>query len=186
MEGCNTYPYFTSRASHSMNAITRIFQDVVTDRAVAIEINNYSPRNELHSPHYFTSSGYSFIPPSPTIKGNSSDICAFMKTYGTACGSAGVLTYQFDNHTIAIMFSNPFEYKLYSIWHGLAIYEGVKAADNDLFNHMYNNEAPNMQRQKVDNAGGCLELISNDICVKATMSSSAKAIMKVEVWDLPV
>ncbi|XP_043920023.1 DELTA-thalatoxin-Avl1a-like [Protopterus annectens] len=184
MQANSAFPYFTPGPSNSMNAVTRIFQDVVTDRAVAVEIANYSSRHDLHRPHYHTSSGHNFIPPAPTIRRNSNDICAFMKTAGTACGSVGVLTYQFDNHTIAIMFSNPFDYKMYSIWHGLAIFDGVKVADNELFNHMYNDEAHNMKRQKVDQCGGCLELNCNGIYVKATMSSAAKAIMKVEVWDV--
>ncbi|XP_043919542.1 cytolysin tenebrosin-B-like [Protopterus annectens] len=154
-------------------------------RAVAIEISNYSSRYDLRNPSYCTTSGYCCNPPPPTISKSGKGTCVFTKTGGTARGCVGVLTYQLSDHSIAIMFSNPFDYNLYRICYGMEIFNRHRTADENLFKEMYYAPVNAEKRRIVGSCSSHLELSYDGINVKATMSSSSKSIMKVEIHDLP-
>lgn len=65
------------------------------------------------------------------------------KTNGpVATGSVGVLTYYMKgaNKTLAVLFSVPFDYNLYSNWWDAKVYPGRKTADNDMYKELYNGD----------------------------------------------
>ena len=61
------------------------------------------------------------------------------KTSGpVARGTVGVFTYTLsDGNTIAVMWSVPFDYNLYSNWWNVLAFRGKKYANKELFDYMY-------------------------------------------------
>ena len=62
------------------------------------------------------------------------------KTSGpVAKGAVGVLTYNIPDlgQTLAVMFSIPFDYNLYSNWWGVKLYSGKKEADQKMYEDLY-------------------------------------------------
>ncbi|KAL7864468.1 hypothetical protein AOLI_G00158880 [Acnodon oligacanthus] len=92
-----------------------------------------------------TTSGYTHSPPQPTARKETRESCPFTKRPHTACGSAGVLTYDIcmDNKSkaikhLAIMFSVPYDYNQYENRFALGLFDSSQSCDESLFNMMYN------------------------------------------------
>ncbi|XP_061095083.1 DELTA-sagatoxin-Srs1a-like [Conger conger] len=115
-------------ASAVTSLVYHIAQKTVSSglRSVIVHLTN-SSSSVLINPQVYTSSGYSYDPPQPTVGKGATEVCAFGQTKGTARGSVGVLTYDIAKDRkieavkrLAIMFSVPFDYNLYENWFALA------------------------------------------------------------------
>nr|XP_006132209.1 DELTA-thalatoxin-Avl1a-like [Pelodiscus sinensis]XP_025045012.1 DELTA-thalatoxin-Avl1a-like [Pelodiscus sinensis]XP_025045013.1 DELTA-thalatoxin-Avl1a-like [Pelodiscus sinensis] len=159
------------------------------DRSVEIEITNNSQDLTLHSPRSYCYSGHSLLPPSLRIPPGSKESCLFTKGRFSFRGSAGLLVYDSDAFTLAIMFSNPFDYNLYSIEFGLEISPGKEHLGNleDVYTRMYNytptNSSSTFKRAKLGQCQEALVVTAGHIRVMATMSNAAKAVIKVLVEE---
>lgn len=132
-------------------------------------------------------SGYNLSPLAPTVGSSERDISTFTKTYGKARGAVGVFTYELFNpskkHTeiMAVMFSVPFDYNLYSNWFAAGIFDNCKICDKTLYDEMYNSTERKFVRGEAD--GSSITYKGNDVTIMASMSNSGSAVMKVEVCD---
>ena len=113
--------------------------------------------------------------------------CSFVKTNQSLKGSVGVLTYELHamrnliyKETLAIMFSVPYDYNLFSNWCAVGIFESGRACDNSLFNEMYYNKEVSFARGK---AGSQIKYEGKFHSVKASMSDYASSILTVELWN---
>ncbi|XP_041432159.1 DELTA-thalatoxin-Avl1a-like [Xenopus laevis] len=163
-----------------------LLSKVDSGRCVGIEISNKTTSVTLSSPSTYCESGYVHSPPPPTISPNATDYCVFVKKALTARGSVGVLTYHYStSHTIAILFSNPFDYNLHSIYFGVWITDQIRKADHTLYNEMYYNKHPSTEFKCVDvkRHAQALEVFHGNLKVLATMSNDYKAILKLDIVE---
>eukprot|EP00064_Thunnus_orientalis_P025602 superscaffoldBa00013371_g25994 len=158
-----------------------------THRQCTIDIKNEC-KFSLCNPRMYIESGGCAIPLSPFIAPSKCDVVEFSKTPNTACGSVGVLTYDLleedtDQPTekIAVMFSVPFDFNMYSNWYAVGIFEKSKECDHDLFNDMYYNTSPSFVRGKANSPALIQE--GDRVKVMATMSDSYQPVMKVQVMN---
>lgn len=123
-----------------------------------------------------------------TIEPGAKDCTLFVKKAFTACGSVGVLTFQFNDRQsqrLAILFSNPFNHILYDCTFGLHFTKtGVSA--RQLYEDMYSHG------ERLENSiKACKntviqlphKLVHNGVQVTATMSAQNKSILRVVVED---
>ncbi|CAM5173125.1 unnamed protein product [Eretmochelys imbricata] len=157
------------------------------ERSVETEITNESRDVTLHSPRSYCFSGHSLLPPSPRILPGSKESCLFTKGRYSFRGSMGLLVYNSDAFTLAIMFSNPFDYNLYCVEFGLKICPGKEHLGDmeEVYARMYNympaNSCTTFKKAK---QGQCQEaLVVTAGNVMATMSNAAKTVIKVFVEE---
>uniref|UniRef100_A0A803JFU0 Uncharacterized protein n=2 Tax=Xenopus tropicalis TaxID=8364 RepID=A0A803JFU0_XENTR len=177
-----TNPQGTMQAS-----MVEILSKVDVGRCVGIEISNKTKSVTLSSPSTYCGSGHVHSPPPPTIAPNATDCCVFVKNGLMARGSVGVLTYQCsESSTIAILFSNPFDYNLYNIQFGVWLTDHIRKADDTLYNEMYNNRQHSSEFKCADvkKHAQALEVSRGNLKVSATMSNDYKAILKLEILDV--
>ncbi|XP_066030192.1 DELTA-stichotoxin-Hcr4a-like [Pocillopora verrucosa] len=95
-----------------------------------------------------------------------------------ATGSVGVVTYytQGADKTVAVMFSVPFDYNLYSNWWDVKIYNGMKRATYDMYEDMYYNHP-----YQGDN--GWHTKYANGFQVKGTMTSAGECVMELRITN---
>ncbi|KAJ7427858.1 hypothetical protein BTVI_01535 [Pitangus sulphuratus] len=86
-------------------------------RNVEIQISNTTQDITLENPRTSFYSGYSSKPPGPSVPPGSSDTFQFSNPPFWGC--TGVLVYEATTFTLAIYFSNPLNYSMYSIKFGL-------------------------------------------------------------------
>ncbi|XP_029977995.1 DELTA-sagatoxin-Srs1a-like [Sphaeramia orbicularis] len=162
---------------------------LTTNRNCTVEVTNVTSRYCLTNPKVYMESGFNFSPPQPTVRSTMTEVCSFTKDDNTATGAAGVFTYEmYEMQThkctevLAVMFSVPFDFNIYSNWLGLGIFDRSKACDEKLFNSMYHDkDCVGFVRQKSDGSG--LLYTGSTVDLRATMSSEGKAIIKLEVYD---
>uniref|UniRef100_A0A8C8RTB7 Uncharacterized protein n=1 Tax=Pelusios castaneus TaxID=367368 RepID=A0A8C8RTB7_9SAUR len=160
------------------------------DRRVEIEIFNRTKDVTLHSPRSYCFSGHSLLPPSPKILPGSNATCLFAKGRFSFRGSVGLLVYNSDAFTLAIMFSNPFDYILYHVKFAVEISPDKDHLGNlkEIYENMCNNNTPtnicsSLKKVKLDKYQETLVVTSRNIHVMATMSNAANAVIKVIVED---
>ncbi|KAK2833951.1 hypothetical protein Q5P01_017840 [Channa striata] len=159
-----------------------------THRQCTIEIQNNSCNYTLMTPRIYTESG-SCEKPLPAVIGvSSSGSALFVKTPHTACGSVGVFTYDLYHHPskqnrgkMAVMFSNPYDFNLYSNWFAVGVFDMSKQCDHDLYKEMYNNKEKGFVRGQAK--CGCLNHTSHAVTIRATMGDSYQPVIKVQVFD---
>lgn len=116
--------------------------------------------------------------------------CIFAKTPYSLRGSVGVLVCKSSSFSLAIMFSNPFDYNLYRIEFALELFkaENHMGSLHAVFSRMMESKpyctSTLFQRAKVESEHETLQVSSGSIRVRAKMSNSAKAILKVQVDDI--
>ncbi|CAL8318426.1 unnamed protein product [Lota lota] len=90
-------------------------------------------------------SGHCFKPLPLEVKPATKDTAIFKKTPHTACGTVGVFTYDLFNTSsqtmekLAVMFSVPYDFNLYSNWFAVGVFSSNKNCDHDLYREMYYN-----------------------------------------------
>lgn len=163
--------------------------NLTSRRNVTIEITNLTNTYCLIDPKVFLENGHIHSPPQPTVRPLKTEVCNFTKGSGKASGAVGVLTYDLFGRNansakeiLAIMFSVPFDYRMYKNWIAVGIYNQGKECNENLYKEMYyNKEQEGFVRQEANGCGITFEGRSLD--VRATMSPMGRAIMKVEIWD---
>lgn len=133
-----------------------------------------------------TVSGHCEAPLPPTLAPSDSGSALFSKTAGAACGAVGVFTYDLLNGStkqydgkLAVMFSNPYDFNLYSNWYAVGVFDLARPCDHELYKHMYNSAEKEFVRGKAKGAG--LTHSSHRLTVRATMSDSYQPVLKVQV-----
>ena len=137
----------------------------------------------------FLVSGGCSVPLPPQIKKRSKASANFTSTLLTACGSVGVFTYDLvhDQHrdynaVLAVMFSVPFDYNLYSNWCGAGILNRGTECDKDLFDLMYYGSEMGFVRVK---GGAAARTFKGEIVeVAVNITDSSRAVLTVEVKEL--
>lgn len=120
----------------------------------------------------------------PSESGNA----LFSKTGGTARGSVGVFTYDLYDHDtktahkkIAVMFSVPFDYGLYSNWYAVGVFNRHTNCDYDLYCKMYYSNERGFVRGYAD--GHDLTHTDIDVTIKSSMTNFSVATLKVDVHN---
>ncbi|KAK5893139.1 hypothetical protein CgunFtcFv8_006038 [Champsocephalus gunnari] len=110
----------------------------------------------------------------------------FRKTPNTATGSVGVVTYDLMNtdtnltaEKIAVMFSAPYNYGLYSNLYAVGVFDESTKCDYAFYHQMYYDEPTTFSRQDAD--GSWLTYKGGNITIQATMSNSYQPVIKVQV-----
>ncbi|CAK6980509.1 DELTA-thalatoxin-Avl1a-like [Scomber scombrus] len=157
-----------------------------THRQCSIEIENKCSVYTLCNPRVHTVSGHCETPLPPTLGPSESGSARFTKTPQTACGSVGVFTYDLLNGStkqhdarLAVMFSNPYDFNLYSNWYAVGVFDTAKTCDHELYKQMYNSAENGFVRGKAKGSG--LTYSSHHVTIRATMSDGYQPVMKVQV-----
>lgn len=134
-------------------------------------------------------SGFSQHPPQPTVHSIEPVVCSFTKDDNTATGAVGLLTYDLFHKTsrvcskrMAIMFSVPYDRNLYKNQLAVGVFDESKACDKHLYQQMYDGKDQSCFKRS-DGNGTNLEYEGQSVCLRATMSSIGKAIVKVEIFE---
>ncbi|XP_028929685.1 DELTA-thalatoxin-Avl1a-like [Ornithorhynchus anatinus] len=163
--------------------IEHLVHEVEAGRCVGIEITN-TTNMTFRSPRTFCFSGHTLTPPTPIIHPNNAGFCIFVKRKFSLRGSVGLLVYEIEDQTLAIMFSNPFDYNFFKVEFAVAL-SGYKEETQDLkafFELLYHEKQKGwlkMAKEKLCECQCPVSLENNGIRVTATMSNNAKAIIKV-------
>ncbi|XP_041861017.1 DELTA-sagatoxin-Srs1a-like [Melanotaenia boesemani] len=157
-------------------------------RHCSIEISNNSNGYTLANPRVFIESGYCEVPLPPMVGPCSVIKALFNKTTGTATGAVGVFTYDLFNadlndynHTIAVMFSVPYDRILFSNWCAVGIFKKGQNCNYSLYNLMYNRNENNFVRAKAD--GSSISYEGDYVIVSASMSDGGEAVLRVDISD---
>ena len=114
----------------------------VVNRKIAIGFVNETPYKWEALNTYFVSGTSESVLPEFVTKGNVGLYTAKKRTGPVATGSVGVFAYYMKDaeKTIAVMFSVPFDYNLFSNWWNVKIYPGKERATHDMYESMYYND----------------------------------------------
>ncbi|XP_067399747.1 uncharacterized protein [Emydura macquarii macquarii] len=171
-----------------MPIVEELILKVNTGRCVGIQITNNTKDVTLENPRTYCFSGHIKNDPEPEIRPGSSESCVFVKTKYTPRGSVGVLSYESDALTLAIMFSNPFERVLYNSEFALELFPGRKHFESmeRLYQYMYSHKPPfkceSFGRTELkETQDGKVNVSNKEIQVKVTISNGNKAIIKVQI-----
>ncbi|CAI5677904.1 unnamed protein product [Oreochromis niloticus] len=158
-------------------------------RQSVIHITNKTEGYTFRDPSLHLVRGLCQIPLPAKLEPSESGNALFSKTGGTTCGSVGVFTYDlYDSATnradkkIAVMFSVPFDYSLYSNWYAVGVFDKATNCDYDLFCKMYHSNERGFVRGNAD--GHDLTHTVDDITVKSSMTNSSVATLKVDVRNI--
>ncbi|XP_027140884.1 bryoporin-like [Larimichthys crocea] len=161
---------------------------IPTHRQCSVEVTNKCSNYDLRNPGIYVNSGSCAQSLPLSLNPSSSGNALFTKTPDTARGAVGVFTYDLlDKSTkkstekIAVMFSVPYDFNLYSNWYAVGIFDKSTECNHDLYHKMYNNSDNSFVRGKA--GGPCLEQKNNRVTVVASMADSYQPVMKVEVKD---
>ncbi|XP_037829778.1 DELTA-actitoxin-Aeq1c [Kryptolebias marmoratus] len=157
-----------------------------THREVCVELRNLSSNYILHEPRHHLICGRCQDPLPPTIQPKETGKALFKKVPDTACGSVSVFTYSImdksskqDLGKLAVMFSNPYDFNLYSNWYAVGELKMQKLCDYNLYYEMYYCNEIDFVRGKAN--GRSLSHEGRYVTVKATMSDSWQPVLKVDV-----
>lgn len=157
-----------------------------THRECWMEIVNKCPGCTLTNPRWYTFSGRCASPFPPTIPFDAPGSARFIKTPHTACGAVGVVTYDLlqddtdrASEKMAVMFSNPYDFNLYSNWYAVGIFDQNKGCNENLYREMYYETNDSFVRGQA--GGPVLTYKGKEFTVQATMSDVYQPVMKVEV-----
>ena len=147
-------------------------------------INSYSYLFRMH-----LISGVCCIPLPFEVKAGTKDEARFAKTELSARGSVGILTYDLviDEGSIppekmAVMFSVPFDYSLYSNWYAVGVFSSTQKCDNELFKLMYNDNQSGFVRGTAKD--GHILHTHGEVVIQAAMSDNHNSILRVRVKQI--
>ncbi|XP_051245169.1 uncharacterized protein LOC127357044 [Dicentrarchus labrax] len=158
---------------------------IPTHRQCSIEITNKCSNYTLRNPSLHSDSGSCTEPLPLTIDPSKTGNALFTKTPNTARGAVGVFTYDLNQSTnastekIAVMFSVPYDYNLYSNWFAVGIFDKSVLCDHDLYYRMYNNTGT-FDRKK---GGQSIEYKKDNVTITAMMTDTFQPVLQVEVKD---
>ncbi|XP_074872825.1 deep-sea actinoporin Cjtox I-like [Carettochelys insculpta] len=167
--------------------IDEVVQNLNVGRCVGIHITNNTKGMTLRNPRTYCYSGYEHTAPTQEIAPGDSGHSVFVKTSGTARGSVGLLIYDLDTVTLAILFSNPFDYNLYPFELAVEIFPSKKmiASMSHIYNYMYSGGPPYECNffKKVAFMENCCELVmhTQNLEVEASMTNNYKSSLKVQI-----
>ncbi|XP_065426834.1 uncharacterized protein LOC135976161 [Chrysemys picta bellii] len=170
-----------------MNNVEGLVLEANAGRCVGIEITNNTRDVTLEYPRTYCFSGHAMIDPEPQIPPGSSGSSVFVKTSYTARGSVGVLSYESNAFTLAIMFSNPFDRFLYNTEFAIELFAGRKHFDSmeSLYHYMYSHNPPykceSYRKVKLEVKNDKLKVTNAEFQVTASMSNEDKSIIKVQI-----
>lgn len=134
-------------------------------------------------------SGFSQLPPQPTVHSVEPVVCSFTKDDNSVTGAVGLLTYDLfhkasrvSSKRMAIMFSVPYDRNMYKNRVAVGVFNQSQACDKQLYQQMYDGDDQSSFK-RCDGDGSCLKYKRENTCLRATMSSTGKAIVKVEIFD---
>ncbi|XP_035510863.1 DELTA-sagatoxin-Srs1a-like [Morone saxatilis] len=170
----------------AVGAVSSVAPLIPTHRQCKVEIANGCSTYTLSNVSVYTKSGSGCVP--PTIASGASGNGLFTKTQGAARGAVGVFTYDLLNtrtknisEKIAVMYSVPYDFNLYSNWYALGIFPNYKECDYDLYCKMYYENDKTFVRGKAK--GPSLTYKGHHVTIRATMSDSFQPIMMVQVSE---
>ncbi|KAM3598987.1 uncharacterized protein V6R79_025207 [Siganus canaliculatus] len=156
-----------------------------THRQCSIAFENQST-STLCIPSVFIESGTCEDPLPPSLGPSESGSALFKKTPYTACGSVGVLTYNLQNECgqlmeekMAVMFSNPCDFNLYSNWFAVGFFDKNRVCDYSLYDEMYNRPQTTFVRGKAGDQS--LTYKGQSETIHASMSDTYTPVIKVVV-----
>lgn len=140
----------------------------------------------------YTDSGFCQEPLPPTLSPSESGRVLFVKTPHAARGSVGVFTYDLHNQStkqydgkVAVMFSNPYDFNLYSNWYAVGVFDKSTKCDKSLFEEMYYNSEREFVRVKAKECS--LTYKGESVTIRATISDSYTPVIKIQVctnWNM--
>lgn len=158
-------------------------------RSVEIQLTNSTRDVTLSSPRAYCFSGYNSVPPSPIIPPGATECCTFNNSPHRFRGSVGVLVYEAETFTLAILFSNPYNYSFYYMEFAVEISpeKAHLGLLEDVYMRMYRGLPANprnsgmLQNVKLHATQETMMVSAGGTKVMATMSSAAKSVIKVVV-----
>ncbi|XP_032939967.1 uncharacterized protein LOC117009751 [Catharus ustulatus] len=158
-------------------------------RTVEIRISNRTQNITLRNPRTYES-GFCTRSPRSELRPSSTDTSHFVNS-GRFCGIAGILVYEADSFTLAIYFSNPFDYNMYSIELGLelSLSKAHVGSLAEIYARMskgtYSSSFVDAEfnRVIVEENQGIAWLNKGPIKVMATMSNTRNSTLKVMLED---
>ncbi|XP_032898237.1 DELTA-thalatoxin-Avl1a-like [Amblyraja radiata] len=158
----------------------------MADRSVEIQIMNNSENQFLTTPAVYIYSGYIANLPTPVINPGKKGNAVFTKTASTARGSVGVLTYSFGRTQISMLFSNPYDYNLYSMVFALYIPPLPELTDENLYYRMYSELSPSESFAKAELSSGTQKLSVNggNLVISATVKKMDNSLIHVVITDV--
>ncbi|XP_036003899.1 DELTA-sagatoxin-Srs1a-like [Fundulus heteroclitus] len=157
-------------------------------RQCTVTIQNETSSFTLCDPRVHLHSGYCAIPLPPVLRPTESGTALFKRTRATARGSVGVFTYNIvDKSTnqvqgkLAVMFSAPFNFSLYSNLYAVGEFSENKQCDEELYKEMYYNAQPKFVRGHAK--GPSMIHKGSNVTIRASMSDSYQPVLKVDLCD---
>uniref|UniRef100_A0A679KL36 mRNA n=1 Tax=Oulactis sp. TaxID=2093647 RepID=A0A679KL36_OULSP len=146
-------------------------------RKIAIGVDNESGKPWTAINTYFRSGTSDIILPHE-VKSGKALLYNSQKNRGpVATGVVGVLTYAMsDGNTLAVLFSVPYDYNLYSNWWNVRVYSGKQRATQYMYEKLYYDYSP----FKGDNGWHSRNLGYGLKC-RGFMNSSGKAVLEIQV-----
>ncbi|XP_039679662.1 bryoporin-like [Perca fluviatilis] len=171
-------------ASTDTGAVISVGDDTtgrITWRQCYITVINYSSEDTLCNPCQYTQSGRCTQIPPPQIGPQSSGSALFTKTPYTARGSVGVMTYDLQDSTekIAVMFSVPYDYSMFSNVYAVGIFDKSQKCNYDLYYKMYYDPPTTFVRGEAK--GPSLTYKGDQVTIVATMADLYETVINVEV-----
>ncbi|XP_032060998.1 uncharacterized protein LOC116500190 isoform X2 [Aythya fuligula] len=179
-----------SRNPQLQSDLESLMGNIEVCRSVGVEIINNTKKVTLEDFRSYCFSGKIRTVHPFEIGPQSVGRCIFAKTPYSLRGSVGVLVCKASSFSLAIMFSNPFDYVLYSIEFALELFKTENHMGNlhAVFSNMMESKpycrSTLFQRAQLASDHETLEVSLGNIRVRAKMSNSAKAILKVQVDDI--
>nr|C5NSL2.1 RecName: Full=DELTA-actitoxin-Aas1a; Short=DELTA-AITX-Aas1a; AltName: Full=Bandaporin; Short=Cytolysin bp-1; Flags: Precursor [Anthopleura asiatica]BAH80315.1 bandaporin [Anthopleura asiatica] len=127
-----------------MSVLDRILEAIGdVNRKIAIGVENQSGKSWTAMNTYFRSGTSDVVLPHSVPSGKAL-LYDGQKTRGpVATGVVGVFAYAMsDGNTLAVMFSIPYDYNLYSNWWNVKTYSGMKRADQSMYEDLYYHASP--------------------------------------------
>ncbi|XP_038138043.1 DELTA-sagatoxin-Srs1a-like [Cyprinodon tularosa] len=153
-----------------------------------VEIQNKTSSVILSEPLIHLFSGNCESPLPPTLRPSESGTALFIKKTHAACGSVAVFTYDIvqastkhNQGRLAVMFSNPYDFNMYSNWYAIGAFSKDKRCDEELYKEMYYGQQLGFVRGKVK--GPSLTNKVGRLTIRASMSDSYQPVLKVELCN---
>uniref|UniRef100_A0A6I8MYE9 Uncharacterized protein n=1 Tax=Ornithorhynchus anatinus TaxID=9258 RepID=A0A6I8MYE9_ORNAN len=165
--------------------IEHLVHELEAGRCVGIEVIN-STGMVLRSPRTYCYSGHTHTPPTPIIPPAAKGNCIFVKRNFSFQGSEGLLVYEMEDHILAIVFSNPFNYHLYKVELAVALSSNKEKTEDEkaLFEQIFKGGEKKwlkVAKEKLCDSQRSVLLVEGGIRITATMSNNTKAIIRVHI-----